>query len=129
MKTKLFVFAVLIILPIIAYAAKGASNAEFIKYTEAVLDAIDEVESNFYSGSSKVNAELSLKKLDVALKKYERLKVKEGSREKEIMFKAHMTYLNYFRVLQIYGISTPQHDEAKETARQARALYAKYKGK
>ncbi len=112
----------------LAQAVEPVPHASFVKYTEAALDVIDELDVAFssLSGATKPEAKRLINKLDACLKKYDRyVKQWPDGEQGRIVSAIMQTGLAYDIVL-LEGLHGKTHAQAKQLSQRSRDLFAAY---
>ncbi|MDZ4185223.1 MAG: hypothetical protein U1D97_09620 [Desulfuromonadales bacterium] len=111
------------------FQSYASESSDFIKYTDSTLDALDEVEVVITSkNGTERDADKALQKVDIALKKFDRIQMKEDSPENDLFLKITYCRLRYAIVLN-EGIYGEQHDKARSEYKEIMDLFGKYKTK
>lgn len=128
-----YVVIVMVVFPLycsFAVAQDKIPKAEFVKYTEAALDAVDIVEGTLTNTEATVlEANKAIRDLDVALKKYDRFgkgPLKEPA-PREIKTKLYEARLCYD--IFIMGKDSNYLQKGMDLSQQVRNLFKRYKTK
>ncbi len=129
---KIFVCYVVLLLVFIGSTLSAAAGPEpippsdFIRITEAILDALDEVEVAIKNRNTYEIKE-ALRKYDVAEMKYDRYVKKWPKNRKQTDIALQLTKSRHFYGITLYGSSPENETIGKIAAQEARDLFLTYK--
>lgn len=128
MKKIILITIALLFIPAVCFGSEPVPHKDFVKFTEAALDALDQLESAAQDGP-RFEVEKMSRKLGAALKKYDRY-VKswpEGSRQAAIVTEISRAKAGFDYLTLQYSRDTL--DKSRQAAQKARELFTKYQSK